>query len=59
MTWIVLALFCAVVLVLVFACCRMAGMSDQEVEMYAEEQARLADYEYLLSRRSEITQKTN
>lgn len=57
MTWIVLALFCAAVLVVVYACCRMSGMSDEEVEMYANEAARQADYEYLLRQRSEITSK--
>jgi hypothetical protein len=56
MIWL-LALFCAAVLVTVYACCRMAGMSDEEVQMYAEEQARRADYEYLLSRRAEITKQ--
>lgn len=58
MIWL-LVLFCAVVLVTVFACCRMAGMSDEEVQMYAEEQARRANeqYELLLKRRSEITQQ--
>lgn len=59
MIWILFALFCAAVLVVVYACCRMSGMSDEEVEMYAEEQARQADeqYELLLKRRSEITQQ--
>lgn len=57
MTWIVLALLAAAVLVTVYACCRMSGMSDEEVEMYANEAARQADYEYLLSRRAEITKQ--
>jgi hypothetical protein len=59
MIWILFALFCAAVLVVVYACCRMSGMSDEEVEMYAEEAARQADYEYLLRQRSEITNKMN
>ena len=61
MFWLIL-LLCAlawVVLVVVYACCRMAGMSDEEVDLYAQEAALQADYEYLLRRRSEITQKTN
>ena len=61
MFWLIL-LLCAlawVVLVVVYACCRMSGMSDEEVDLYAQEAALQADYEYLLRRRSEITQKTN
>jgi hypothetical protein len=57
MTWIVLALFCAVVLAVVYACCRMSGMSDEEVQMYADESARQADYEYLIKQRSELTKR--
>ena len=61
MIWLALLLWAVVmvVLVVVYACCRMSAMSDEEVQMYAEEQERTADYEYLLRRRSEITQKTN
>lgn len=61
MIWLAL-LLCVIalaVLVVVYACCRMAGMSDEEVDLYAQEAALQADYEYLLRRRSEITQKTN
>lgn len=56
MIWL-LALFCAAVLVTVYACCRMSGMSDEEVEMYANEAARQADYEYLIKQRSELTKQ--
>jgi hypothetical protein len=52
-----LALFCAVVLAVVYACCRMSGMSDEEVQMYADESARQADYEYLIKQRSELTKQ--
>jgi len=61
MFWLIL-LLCAlawVVLVVVYACCRVSAMSDEEVQMYADEAERTADYEYLLRLRSEITQKTN
>lgn len=59
--WTLLALFCAVVLVVVYACCRMSGMSDEEVQMYAEEAEKQANenYERLLQRRSEITKQLN
>lgn len=61
MIWLALLLWAVVmvVLVVVYACCRMSAMSDEEVQMYAEEAERTADYEYLLRLRSEITQKTN
>jgi cell division protein FtsL len=57
MIWILFALFCAAVLVVVYACCRMSGMSDEEVQMYADESARQADYEYLIKQRSELTKQ--
>ena len=41
MIWLAL-LLCVIalaVLVVVYACCRMAGMSDEEVDLYAQEAA--------------------
>jgi hypothetical protein len=61
MIWLALLLWAVVmvVLIVVYACCRMAGMSDEEVQMYVDEQERQADYEYLLKQRSKITKQLN